>query len=356
MPAEPTRLAMIGCGLIARAHGLAAARSERDVIFSACSSKSIESAHAFAAEFDCGQSYENYQAMLANEPVDGVVIAAPPEAHADIINECLRAGASFILCEKPLTMNAKEARAVRSAAQKANATVVEGFMYRYHPQIAVLRQLLDDGEIGSIDQIYSSVNMLDQSELDGERLPKNWRRESAAGGGVLHDFLCYPIDIANLMMGQDPVRAYARTFASPIYETVYRIFGMIEYADGAMANVSASRLTDFSQPLFIGCSGGTIRVNTAFNPVGNTEVLVQHSEGIIGQRRQALPVEVPEPVSERLIDLNVFMQQLEHFLDLIGGDAEPAVTLDHSVRNACVRDALIESSQSNQWCDIRATT
>jgi len=253
-------------------------------------------------------------------------------------------------------MNAGEARSVQASATRANATVIEGFMYRYHPQIFALSRLLDDGKLGSVDQVFSSVNMLDESELSGKRLPDDWRREAASGGGVLHDFLCYPIDIVNLIMGQEPVRAFSCTFASPKYATDYRIFGMIEYVNGAMANISASRLTDFSQPLFIGCSGGTIRVNTAFNPVGNTEILVQRSEGLIGQRQQVLPVEVPEPISERLVDLNVFVQQLEHFLDLIGSAAEPKITLEQSVRNASVRDALIQSSQSNQWCDIRATS
>lgn len=228
-------------------------------------------------------------------------------------------------------------------------------MYRYHPQIAALRQIIEGDELGPVDHVYSSVNMLDESELGGDRLPENWRRESAAGGGVLHDFLCYPIDIANLIMPEEPVRAMARTFSSPTYATPYRIYGMIEYANGAMASIGASRLTGFSQPLFVGCSGGVIRVNTAFNPIGDTEILVQRSEGLIGQRKEQIPVTVPEPVSERLIDLDVFRRQLEHFLDLINGDADPVMSLVESVRNACVRDALIESSQTNQWSNIDET-
>lgn len=345
------RLGMIGCGLIARAHGIAAARAGRSIEFTCCSSRSVESAREFAKEFSVQQTYDDHRAMLANEHPDGFVIAAPPGVHKEVILDCLDSGIRFILCEKPLTLNAKEAIEVREAARAADAVVLEGFMYRYHPQIEKLRELLVAGELGNIDQVHSAVNMFDASE-DGPPLPENWRRDAQLGGGILHDFLCYPIDLANLLVSSPPVRAFSRTFESPRHGTVNRLFGLIEYENGAMATVGASRLTDFSQPLFIGCAHGSVHVDTAFNPIDDTEIVICRTDGLIDQRRECVSVAVPAPVSERLIDLHVFTWQLEHFADLIDGSAAAHITLDESIVGSLVRDALIRSAESNTWCEV----
>ena len=343
---------MIGCGLIARAHGLAAQRTAKSAEFTCCSSRSIDSAKAFAKEFNCVGFYDDHRQMLDEESVDGVVIAAPPQVHLQLINDCLNAGAKFILCEKPLTMTAAEARAVATAASDADAVVLEGFMYRHHPQIAVIEQTVNSGELGRIDQAYCSVNMLDPSELGHEPMPTNWRRHASEGGGVPHDFLCYPIDLANKLMQAEPARAFMRSFSSPTHGTTYRVFGLIEYADGAVANIAASRLTDFGQPFHIGGPRGSLSLDPAFNPTGNSEITVRHSEGLIATNLERVLVEVPAPVSPRLIDLPVFTWQLEHFIDVICGGCEPIMSMDESIMNARVRDALIESSATETWQEL----
>ena len=343
---------MIGCGLIARAHGLAAQRTANAVEFSCCSSRSIESAKAFATEFNCAGVYDDHRQMLDEETVDGVVIAAPPQVHLQLINDCLNAGVKFILCEKPLTMTAAEARAVGAAASDADAVVLEGFMYRHHPQISILEQIVKSGDLGRIDQAYCSVNMLDPSELSHEPMSANWRRHASEGGGVLHDFLCYPIDLVNKLMQAEPVRAFMRTFSSPVYGTTYRVFGLIEYANGAVANIAASRLTDFGQPFFVGGPKGSLSLDPAFNPIGNSEISLRHSEGLIATNLEQVLVEVPDPISTRLIDLHVFTWQLEHFIDVICGGCKPIMSMDESIMNVRVRDALIDSSATETWQEL----
>lgn len=171
-------------------------------------------------------------------------------------------------------------------------------------------------------------------------------------GGVLHDFPCYPVDFANLVIAALPVRALARSFESPVHGATFRVFGMIEYDNGVLASVAASRLADFSQPAIIACNRGTVRLDTLVNPIGDTELAVQRSAGLIALRRESIAVSVPEPLSERLVDLNVFTWQLEHFVDVINGAQEPRISLEESHKNACVRDALIASGGTGGWCEI----
>lgn len=345
----PIKLAMIGCGLISAAHGIAARRSTYPISFTCCSSRSIESSRSFAAEYGCDKFYDSHRELLDAEDIDGLVIAAPPEVHAQIIQDCFAAGVKYILCEKPLTLTAAEARTIADGARINEATVLEGFMYRYHPQISKLLQLLKDGSLGQVDQFYSAVNMLDDSEMSGDRLEWNWRREASAGGGVMHDMLCYPIDAANLCAEAEPCRAFARTFVSPQYGTIFRIFALIEYQNGMLASVNASRMADFSQPLNVSCTHGSISLPVAFNPIGDTVIQIQRSHGLIATTTENVRIKVGPPVSERLLDLRVFTTQLEHFVHVINGTAKPAISLHESIRNAAVRDALLESADSGSW-------
>ena len=344
---------MIGCGLIANAHGLAAQHSGSAVQFVACSSRSLSSAQSFADEFSCTAAYDDHLQLLHNENLDGVVIATPPAAHQQIILDCLDAGIKYILCEKPLTLTGDEARTVTEAAQKADAILLEGFMYRYHPQIQRSLEIIQSGELGAVDHFSSSITMLDPSETGGEEMPANWRRDGDQGG-VLHDFLCYPIDAANLFIDATPVRAFARTFTSPRYKTVYRIYGMIEYTNGAMATINASRLSDYNQPLSISCADGTLSLDVAYNPLGDSNIRIRRSSGLIATGEQRIPVITPENSSTRLLDLPVFTTQLEHFVALIQGRQKALISMQESLLNARVRDALIKSARSEQWTSVES--
>jgi len=342
---------MIGCGLIANAHGLAAQRSGATVQFVAASSRSLSSAQSFADEFSCPAAYDDHLQLLQNENLDGVVIATPPAAHQQIILECLDAGIKYILCEKPLTLTGDEARIVTEAAQKAGATLLEGFMYRYHPQIQRSLEIIKSGELGAIDHFHSSITMLDPSETGGEEMPANWRRDGDQGG-VLHDFLCYPIDAANLFIDSEPLKAFARTFTSPRYGTVYRIYGMIEYASGAMATINASRLSDYNQPLSVACANGTLSLDVAYNPLGESNIKIRRSSGLIATEEIQTPVNTIKNDSTRLLDLPVFTTQLEHFVAVIQGKQQTLISMQESLRNARVRDALIESARSEKWAAV----
>ena len=342
---------MIGCGLIANAHGLAARRSNA-AVFTACSSRSLSSAQSFAKEFSCDTAYDDHLQLLQNESLDGVVIAAPPAAHRQIILDCLDAGIKHILCEKPLTLTGDEALSVTQAAQKSGAVLLEGFMYRHHPQIKRSLEIIKSGELGAVDHFHSSITMLDPSETGEGDMPPNWRREENQGG-VLHDFLCYPIDAANLFIDSTPVKAFARTFTSPKHGTVYRIYGMIEYANGVMATINASRLSDFNQPLSVACANGTLSLGIAYNPLGDSGIKIRRSSGLIETEEASTPAGAPKTDSSRLLDLPVFATQLEHFAALIRGKQSALMSLQESLCNARVRDALINSAQSGRWTSVK---
>jgi predicted dehydrogenase len=149
----------------------------------AVGSRSQSSADKFAAEHRVPRAHATYEALLADSQVQAVYITTPHPLHA---KWCLKAAAAgkHILCEKPLTLNHTEAVAVVAAARKHNVFLMEAFMYRCHPQIAKLIELLRKKVIGEVRVIHASFGF--HRDFNPEvRLFKN-----ALGGGGILDVGC----------------------------------------------------------------------------------------------------------------------------------------------------------------------
>ncbi len=143
---------ILGTGRIARAfaRGLRASRTGR---LAAVGSRSLDKAAAFCAEFG-GTPHGSYEELLSSGDVQAVYIATPHHTHAELTVAAARAGKA-ILCEKPFTLSLRQAQDALAEVRKAGVFFMEAFMYRCHPQIAKLRDLLDDGAIGAPTHAHS---------------------------------------------------------------------------------------------------------------------------------------------------------------------------------------------------------
>jgi predicted dehydrogenase len=171
----------------------------------AVGSRSQASADKFTAEYRVPRGYSTYDALLADSHVQAVYIATPHPLHVEWCLKAAKAG-KHILCEKPLTLNHAEARAVVDAARKHDVFLMEAFMYRCHPQTAKLVELLREKVIGEVRVIHASFGF--HRDFNPEaRLFKN-----ALGGGGILDVGCYTTSMSRLVAGI----ATGKPFADPI--------------------------------------------------------------------------------------------------------------------------------------------
>jgi len=338
----PVRLGMIGCGLIAQAHGLAALQIHDRLRFVACMSRRRESAEVWAKtmNIDPAHAYDDLGAMLRREQLDGAVIATWPADHRSHIESCLEHGLRYVLCEKALVTRVADALAIWERAQSLGAVVVEGFMYRHHPAVVRLRERVMSGALGAIDNIHATFHMLDESTASNEG--RSWRQRADAGGGVPCDFLCYPVDAVGWLAGGVPERAMACGRQNPRTGTIDRLYGLIEYSSGCVASVASSRRAVFDQCLEVTGEHAQVRLPVAWTIAGDTELIETRSPRFIVRRESRVHIDALSP-GERLIDLPVFRLQLENFASVIRAEAEPVMSLRDSVINACVIDGLVES-------------
>lgn len=344
------RLGLIGCGLISHAHGRAALKSKERIQFVACASRSFERAREWANTYGCDRAYREHGEMLREETLDGVVVATYPALHRRHVEDCIDAGVSFVLCEKPLTVSSEDARGILRKAATQGASVIEGLMYRHGAVMSALDALLPS--VGRVDFIQATFNMRERDDSLDAKGPRDWRRQIEAGGGVPYDFACYPIDAANLLAGCPPVSVFARAESNPDHGTIDRLHGLIEYENGCRASFAASRRAVYSQALVVSGSDRRIHVPTAWTPLGPVAITVTTSTRFLETQEEE--VIAGDGRVDGLTDLPAFQAQLEHFADVIRGRAQPRVTAAASLATAAVTESALASARSSSAVEVRA--
>jgi predicted dehydrogenase len=199
----PLRLGVIGCGQIARAIHLPVLRRIPEARVVALAEPVDASRAAAEAMAPGAAAYSDYRELLNAGGLDAVVICAPPHLHAPSAIAAFDAGLHVYL-EKPLAPSLADAEPAVQAWQRARTIGMIGFNFRFHPQIARIRERLRDGAIGDPLAVRAVFSILPHE------LPE-WKRTRRTGGGVLLDLASHHVDLVHHLLGADVTRVYAST-------------------------------------------------------------------------------------------------------------------------------------------------
>lgn len=146
------RVAVLGCGawgrnLVRNFHELGALGTVCDP-----SAAARESARELAPGASVEEKWED---VLGDDAITGVALATPAETHADLAVRALRAGKD-VLVEKPMALTVAEGESMASAARKQGRLLMVGHLLEYHPAMLRLREMVDAGELGRVNYIYSN--------------------------------------------------------------------------------------------------------------------------------------------------------------------------------------------------------
>lgn len=280
---KPLQWGILGLGSIAKAfaRGLTQTSSGNLV---AVGSRTRDKALAFGKEWNVPEAkcHGSYEALLADPDVQAVYIATPHPQHAEWAIKAARAK-KHLLVEKPIGINAAEAMAMTEAAVVNNVCLMEAFMYRSHPQIAKLVELIKGRAIGDVKLIQASFGF--HAGFNPEaRLFKN-----VLGGGAILDVGCYAASFARLVAGAavgqdyaDPVevKGVGHLGASGVDEVAA---ASLRFANGIVAQISTSvTLSQENQARIFG-SEGWIHLPTPWgmgrDAASNTTKIIVHRKG-----------------------------------------------------------------------------
>ncbi|MFC4701340.1 Gfo/Idh/MocA family protein [Glaciecola siphonariae] len=200
------RWGLLGCGHIAKTF-VRSFHASRGSELLACAASQQSRAEDFAAHFGIPKVHQNYLALVQDESLDVIYIATTHNFHFEHIMLCLKHN-KHVLCEKPLTVNAEQARKVKAEASKRNLLVVEAVWTRFLPAINALKHMLDAKVIGQLKSLYANFS-LNRVMKDEHRL-----LNPALAGGALLDLGIYPITFADIVFDQPVVSCKASAVMS----------------------------------------------------------------------------------------------------------------------------------------------
>lgn len=323
MSEQPLRIGILGAARIALGTIVPAAAGTEAVEVTAVATRDGEKAPAVKAAAPHAAIFEDYESLLDSPNVDAVYIPLPNSMHVDWTLRALAAG-KHVLCEKPFTLDAAEAERAVEASRDASLTLMEGFMYRLHPQTRRLSELLAEGAVGEVRQVNAAF---------GHRLddPKDVRIVGALGGGALGDVGCYCVSGVRLAFSGEPRRAttFAR-FAEDGADTEFS--GMLEFDDG-IAAISCGTTSARRERLEIVGTEGRIVLAAPFraDKAGGGIQLIRDGETSV----------------ETFEGANPYLSELEEFAAAVRERRDPTVGPAEILGNARALNALIESARND---------
>lgn len=328
----PLRWGVLSTAAIAANHVVPAlqAASGHEVV--AVGSRRLARAIAWAAELDIAVGHGSYDELLADPNVEAIYNPLPNHLHVDWTIAALEAG-KHVLCEKPVGLDAADARRlVEAAAHHPELVVMEAFMYRFHPQWMAARELVRAGRVGQLRTVQTFFSYFNDD-------PANVRNDAAIGGGALLDIGCYPISQARFLFEAEPDRVLGLIERDPSFGTDRITSAMLDFGTGRSA---------------------TFTVSTQLSPHQRTQIV-----GTTGRIEVDIPVNSPtdRPTTLTVVtndDTEVIafgpVDQYGCQADAFGAAVragQPAPTpLADAVANMTVIDAVFASAASSAWQEV----
>jgi len=383
MPEQSIGVAVIGAGMVGRAHASAYRNSstvfglDRPIPRLVAIADVHEPFAADAADrFGFARTETDWRAVIDAPDIDAVSVAVANNLHREIVEAALAAG-KHVLCEKPLAPSVDDAQAMADAAAVTDLVAGVGFTFRRSPAINAIREQVRNGHLGKVRHVVG--NYWCDYGADPQR-PMSWRYLGGPGSGVLADIGSHLVDLAEFFCGDTAVvqgttmATLVTDRAKPVGVAVGHAGGVelsderiaVEnedictfttgYADGAVGTFSLSRVAHGhanTLRLDLFCDNGTASFDLT-RPAEFTILDNGPAQEINGARQvfigpwhpyvaKGLPMDFPT-VGHGQNDF--FVYQARAFLDQIAGitDLPPVPDLAHGLHNLKVLEAVVAAT------------
>ncbi|HSK99359.1 MAG TPA: Gfo/Idh/MocA family oxidoreductase [Rubrobacteraceae bacterium] len=322
MERSTLRLGILGAARISLGGIIPAAARTESVEIAAVATRGGGKARVVREAAAEAELFEDYDSLLESPDIDAVYVPLPNSMHAEWTKKALAAN-KHVLCEKPFALERQSAEEAVEFAESRNLILMEGFMFRLHPQTLRLGELLSEGAVGEVRQAVAQF---------GHRLddPEDVRGIGSLGGGSLGDVGCYCVSGLRFVFGSEPHRASARAFFDA--EGADReLAGVLEF-DRGLGVISCSISSARRERLEIVGEEGTISLDAPFR--------ADKSGGTIHVERGG------EKSTETFESADPYRAELEEFAAAVREDREPAVGPREILGNARAIAALLDSARS----------
>ena len=326
------RWGVLSTAKIAREQLIPAIVAAEGNVLSAIASRDIAKARRLATHFGAGHAFGSYEELLASDAVDGVYIPLPTAQHVEWAAKAAEAG-KHVLVEKPLALDARDIVPLIELRDARKVLICEAFMVTYHPQWLKVRELVQAGAIGTLKHVQGAFTYYNVD-------PGNMRNRLELGGGALPDIGVYPTVAARFVSGREPTRVQASVERDKVFKT--DIFSSIraDFGDFELSFYVATQLAARQTMVFHG-DKGFIEVFSPFN----AGLYDHHRVELHNQRHTEAQV-------WRFPGAEQYRAEVETFARVAQGGAGEVFTLENSVKNQKLIDAIYRAGKADGWENV----
>lgn len=263
------RWGILGCARISRRGLIPGINESSSGVLTAIASRSAETAKSWAEEFSIPKSYGSYEGLLADPDIDAIYLPLPNELHLPWTVAAADAG-KHVLCEKPLALNAIEAKTMVDHCRDRGVLLMEAFMWRHQPRVKGLKWRVSAGEIGDLRLVRSSFSFpIDMTD---------WRLDNTRGGGALWDVGTYGVSTVRLFTDAEPtgIQASAHFGTSGVDLSLSAVF---HFPGDVLGVIDCSFEQPFRQTYELVGTQGSFEVNDAYLPSPEPTATFRDADG-----------------------------------------------------------------------------
>lgn len=289
----------------------------------AIAGRSADKVNKFKEEFGFKKAYVGYENLVADPEVQAIYIPLTNDLHKEWVIRSLKAGKN-VICEKPLALNADEAREMFAAAKDNNVYLMEAYAYQHSPYVASLKEDIASGIIGDVDYI--------ETEFVGQELLNDFRLHKEMGGGAVYDLGCYCTTMIMSVTDSEPetIRGVAEFNENgvDIYASVYTRFKNGVRASFNVGMIFPPGSYGRKDRLFVHGTRGSIDSAVEYNQAGELSYTIT----VDGQK------------TVRTVTAGQnYMLECEQMGRCIENGEKPHVTPEFSIKNAEYLDMILKA-------------
>jgi predicted dehydrogenase len=333
VPAGKIRWGILGVAGIAVRRVIPAMRACQHCEIVAIASRNKAKAEEAAHSLGIPLAYGSYDELLADHEIEVVYNPLPTHLHVPWSIRSAEAG-KHVLCEKPVGMNAAEARQLIETRNRTGVKIGEGFMVRTHPRWLRVQQMVRQGRLGELRAVFAWCGYFNRN-------PQDVRNILEYGGGALLDIGCYPVTLSRFIFGQEPLRVSALMDRDPEMRTDRLTSATLEFPSGQAVFTCSTQIGYNQRMIFLG-TRGRIEIDRPINPITEEPSRIVIDDNPTDPTGGGITVEM-------IPTCNQFTIQGDLFSKAVREGGEVPVPLEDSLKNMAVIDAIFRSAESGHW-------
>lgn len=272
--------------------------------------------------------FQDYSCILSDQTIGAVAISTPAESHADLVRKALLAGKD-VFVEKPLCLSVKEGEELVALANEHERILMVGHLLWYHPAVLKLKEMIQTGELGRIQYIYS--NRLNLGKI---------RREE----NILWSFAPHDISVIIGLLGEMPESVLAQGGNYLHHQVADVTVSFLSFPSGVKAHIFVSWLHPFKEQKLVVVGDRKMAV---FDDMEEKAKLLLYPHSIDWKNNIPFPTKADAQPIE-LVEEEPLREECRHFLDCVVTRQRPRTDGEEGLRVLSVLQRCQEGLESNQ--------